>query len=231
LILGNPIIPPGAGLWRSAWAFSSLGRGSTLMNPLVMLLFVAVIRWTPNLGGQTVSPALLVALFVALSGFFGMFFLLSWVSMWRYLEAAFLFPVERERFLKQIALAIAMNFAEAWILLAACFLALFWWLIPGPFDWKAVVAALAVSASLQIACFGACVWLMRFRSAGRFFFGGAVMGLSMGFTAIMATKLMGVGGDFSNLIWIVPVAVPVLIGVGCIIIYDAWGGWLVTELG
>ena len=230
-ILGNPTAHPDAGLWRRAWAWSTLGAGGPILLPLMMPLLVAMFHWAPGLHMQVVSSSMLIALFICLCMISGAGIAPRWMQAWRHLEMAIVYPLRREELLKQIGLAIAINFVEVYATLAAMLIAMMWWVFPMPWDWASILAAMLAAAAFQFFGYATCVWMLRLRSPGWFFFGGGIAGGAIFLVTFVMYQLVGETGHFSD--WMtLAVIFAVLVSIAAAaMIRDAWNRWLTTELG
>jgi hypothetical protein len=231
MVLGTPTAPLDAGFWRRAWAWSSLGAGGAILIPLVMPPIVAMFRWMPGMQGQAISSSMLIALYICLCLVSGAGISPRWMQMWRHLETAIVFPLRREDFFKQIGVAIALNFAQAYMYLTVMLLVMMWWLIPPPLDWPSILAAMLAAAAFQFFSYANCLWLLRLRSPGWFFFGGGVAGIMVGGLTLVMAKFIGDAGhwaDWLSFAAVVGVLVTVVAG---LVLRDAWRRWLVAELG
>jgi uncharacterized protein YjeT (DUF2065 family) len=211
-------MPAGGSLWSRARAWSCLG-GAGLRVVILMPAMVLVSQWclSPMSGHESlVFWFCLMLILPSLT-------LMIWPRLWRQLALDSLRPLDRDRFLAEVGLAIAMNVGRTWLLLVGGCIAGQLLIANSPTDLPALLAAIAASLGAQVFLFALGVWLLRYRTKAL-----AAPMISM---PLMICMLMSYCRHASNL-W--PTAIgagTVLAILGALIVRDAWRRWLVTELG
>jgi hypothetical protein len=220
------VMPASGRLWARARAWSSLHGGLTgpmLVGTLLLLSRALMSRFPPPMvpmGQGILMVWVLIMPTLAVSA--------MWQQMWRFLEGEFLRPIERAAFFKEIGLAMMINVAQWWSILAAAMIADELLIGAGLAGVVRLAALLSATLAGQVFGFGVAIWLMRYRSPVLV----AILLMIPLTTASGAFTLFDIGRkqstDFHRTVL---VAMFALGGLGILITRDAWRRWLKTELG
>jgi hypothetical protein len=150
----------------------------------------------------------------------------SWIRQWRFLEIESLRPILRDRFLKQVGVAIGIQMLQAWAIFACAYLVDTLFLELGPVDMNGVTIYVAGSLGALVFGNGLLVWSIRYRSNAT----GAIIICGMATAAYMGLVAIGINSVITVSSWIE--IIPVLLTVfGMYAIRDGCRRWLVTDLG
>jgi hypothetical protein len=219
---GGIRIPPGAGFWARAYAWSQVGGGlvvKSLLIVAVMMVVAACIlsrylpRDVPIIPFLAVWPEFICTVIIPM----------SWMGVWRNLAGDSLRPIDRRSFLREIGAALAIQYAQGWAIFSTTAI-IVCCLCRHDFLSGHMVATLLISSlALQVFNFAACVWLLQWRSPG----------LLTGFVYVMGIVVlpfaMLVGQD--NPLSALGAGAVVLGAIGVYIAAEAWHCWQTTELG
>ena len=145
---------------------------------------------------------------------------MTWFQQWKYRALDILRPVSRERFLKEVATAIAIQTMRYWLLTSAIVV-----VAATIFhaDIRFTLLILCMSCTAQVMIFGCSVWAMRFRSSG------LLILIAAGSCVIAAT--IGVLTFHSGLSPAALLLGPCgMVAVGIAMTVFAYRKWLVTEM-
>ena len=136
-----------------------------LLLELITLALYFVGTWEADAPTRSVDGALLfflfpATLFIAMSGAF-------WPRHWLYLPAESLFPATRNRFIRECAVAFALDFLSFWVTSSLAAIVFLVALFPHALsdDMAVAFACLLVTASTFCLSFGLFSWTMLFRNA------------------------------------------------------------------
>ena len=149
----------------------------------------------------------------------------EWLQKWRFLEADSLRPISREDFLKEMAMAVAQRYLQAWCVTASLILMIVELIVTVPHPLRMWVYFVLVSFGVGVFGWGISVSLLRYRSPGILI----LLGLPLVPFATAATwAILQEKTSHSNAAL---AGIAVLAAAGVWIARDAYRRWLVTELG
>jgi hypothetical protein len=199
---------------------TGLGRWPWLMGALMAGSMIAIPWFTGgpnNLGAGAIESFVIMLMILP-----GVATIGHWARRWPAMGYESLRPASRQRFVREVGLAIALDLAEAWAAVTLAALLAVWVWDPQAAVELVMSGFLLLATAVSIAMFGVSWWVLRLRNS-------ALTAVVMVLTGLAPLAPLLAKRFYAGTGWTAPMALGLLV-IGALVTFDAYGRWCRADL-